>query len=100
MQQEDTPPPLPLKKRQKVLITISQDSSTIEHKDISLHSGSDSGIGDTQTKKVDNLDTLLAQLSDVNSLVVHQIDVSQTGNIQQVIRQAQRKRNNIVTHCR
>lgn len=48
------PPPLPLKKKQRVLVTISCDKNKMDHKE-DIFEG---------PRQMDNLDRLLAELSD------------------------------------
>lgn len=86
---QDIPPPLPEKKRNRkthqVLIKINENSSCIEQTLPSL--GADSVKCEPPSRngeqKLEDLDVLLAQLSEVNTYVVRQIDVSETedGNI-------------------
>ncbi|XP_054276317.1 uncharacterized protein LOC128995351 [Macrosteles quadrilineatus] len=88
----ELPPPLPEKKGNRkthhVLIKITENSSCIEQ---SLPSLGDDSVkcrppSRNGEQKLEDLDVLLAQLSEVNTYVVRQIDVSETeeGNVVQV----------------
>uniref|UniRef100_A0A1B6ME67 PH domain-containing protein n=1 Tax=Graphocephala atropunctata TaxID=36148 RepID=A0A1B6ME67_9HEMI len=84
--EEDHPPPLPAKTKQKnrnnLLIEV-EDSSCTEYNHPSLMCEPPSRNGE---QKLEDLDNLLSQLSEVNTYVVQQIDISEglLGNIIQV----------------